>query len=121
MQDLRPFHRVSTKEVRIQLTEDKFESWAILEIMGHDRYAGLVTEQAIGGCAFVRVDVPAIDDLPEFCKLFGSSAIFSITPVTKEVAIEAIKRFRAKPIVAAGFPQQRLPYYEDEDQFEELT
>jgi len=28
---------------------EKFERWCILEIMGHQRYAGLVCEQSIGG------------------------------------------------------------------------
>lgn len=98
-----------------------FEQWAIVEVMGHARYAGLVTEQAIGGASFVRVDVPEVDDLPKFTKLFGSPAIFSITPVTREVAIEAVKRFAARPITVAGFSQQRLDYYEPEDEFEDLS
>jgi len=102
-------------------TADKFEQWAILEIMGHDRYAGLVTEQAIGGCAFVRVDVPEVDDLPAFTKLFGQGSIFSITPVAREVAIEAVKRFRSRPITVAGYSQHRLPLLDSpEDKFDDL-
>jgi len=30
-----------------------FESWAIVEVMGHRQFAGLVTEQTIGGASFV--------------------------------------------------------------------
>jgi hypothetical protein len=36
------------------------EQWAIVEIFGHQRIAGRLTEQTIGGCSFVRVDVPAL-------------------------------------------------------------
>lgn len=104
------------------MTDEKtqiFDQWAIVEIMGHQQYAGRVTEQSLGGCFFVRVDVPEIDSLPGFTKLFGSAAIFSITPVTPEAAIEAVKRFRSRPVTVAGFAQRRLEfggddYYEDE-------
>ena len=37
-----------------------FDSWAIVEIFGHQTFAGRVTEQAIGGASFVRVDGNAI-------------------------------------------------------------
>ena len=43
-----------------QQPEKAFEQWAIVEIFGHQRIAGKVTEQTIGGCSFVRVDVPAL-------------------------------------------------------------
>jgi hypothetical protein len=97
---------------------EKFEEWAIIEIMGHARYAGLVTEQAIGGTSFVRVDVPEVDGVPGFSKLFGSSAIFSITPTTRELAIDAIKHFGARPITVAGFSAQRLTCHLPEDEFD---
>lgn len=47
------------------------KQWAIVEIFGHSRYAGTIDEHQIGGCSFVRVDVPEIDGQPAFSKLFG--------------------------------------------------
>lgn len=41
---------------------ERFEQWAILELMGHRRLAGMVTEQTIAGAAFLRIDVPASQD-----------------------------------------------------------
>lgn len=73
---------------------EKFDCWAIVEVMGHSKYAGRVTEQAIGGCAFVRVDVPAHEDHPEFTKLLGQSSIFAITPVTEDIARGMAKQLR---------------------------
>jgi len=99
---------------------ETFDQWAIVEIMGHDRYAGRVTEQAIGGCAFVRVDVPGTEDVAAFTKLFGQGSIFSITPCTEDVAREAVKRFQSKPLSVAGYTrQQSLPYddYDDEEEW----
>jgi hypothetical protein len=34
----------------------QFSEWAIIELFGHQRIAGRVSEQTIGGCAFVRDD-----------------------------------------------------------------
>lgn len=37
---------------------EAYEGWAILELMGHRKLAGYLSEQTIGGSAFVRIDVP---------------------------------------------------------------
>jgi len=78
--------------------EQSFKSWAIVEIMGHSTYAGLVTEQTIGGSSFVRIDVPDTEDQPKFTKLFGTGAIYCITPCGEATAREAAKSFRKTPV-----------------------
>lgn len=78
--------------------EVKFEEWAILEIMGHQTYAGRVTEQTVGGASFVRVDVPAVDQLQPFTKLFGASSIYCITPVTEAVARARAATLKQQPL-----------------------
>ncbi len=89
-------------------TEDaeKFDQWAIVEVFGHQRFAGRVTEQAIGGASFVRVDVPGINGSPAFTKLFGAGAIYSITPVTKHLALKAVKACESEPL-AVYIPTDR--------------
>ena len=84
----------------------KFDSWAIVEIFGHAKFAGRVTEQAIGGASFVRVDVPETGKSPAFTKLFGASAIYSITPVTEELARKAVEYCYSEPI-SVYIPQDR--------------
>jgi len=88
------------------------EQWAIVEIFGHQRYAGRVSEQTIGGCSFVRVDIP---ELPEriandygqarrqppvagFTKLFGQGAIYSMTFVDEAIAKATAAQIRSMPI-----------------------
>ena len=77
---------------------EKFESWAIVEVMGHKRLAGFVTEQALGGASFIRVDVPECGDVAGFTQLLGASSIYAITPCTEEVARRACASFRARPV-----------------------
>jgi len=40
------------------MRDTKFEQWALVELMGHQRIAGLVSETTIAGQAIPRVDVP---------------------------------------------------------------
>jgi len=68
------------------MSEEKFEQWAIVEIFGHDMYAGRVTEGVIGGCSFVRVDIPKIGELEGFTKFFGQGAIYGMTIVDEQTA-----------------------------------
>jgi len=74
---------------------EEFKEWAIIELMGHQRIAGRVSEQQIGGSAFVRVDVPTLDDKnPGFTKLFGPSAIYAITITDEQTATMAAKSWQ---------------------------
>lgn len=78
--------------------ETKFEQWAIVEIFGHQRIAGIVTEHTIGGCSFVRVDVPAVAGKAAFTKLYGNGAIYAITFVDQDVALAAAENLREVPV-----------------------
>lgn len=90
-------------------TVDKFEQWCVIEIMGHKRFAGFVTEQSVGGASFVRVDVPEVttrsgETLPAFTKLFGASSIYCLSPCTEETA-----RAFAADLRAEGFALYEAP------------
>jgi hypothetical protein len=108
--------------------ESKFETWAIVELFGHQVIAGMVSEQVIGPGAFLRVDVPAVDGSPAFTRFFGQGAIYSITPVSEEVARLAVKRYAPKPVniymplLAGSISKQDAEfldrYPEDEDENE---
>lgn len=85
---------------------EKFEQWCIVEIMGHNRYAGLVSEQVIGGASFVRIDIPECNGQPAFSKCFGAGSIYCITPVTEEVARMTAKGLRQTPLQVYDFPAE---------------
>lgn len=89
-----------------------FEQWALVELFGHQRIAGLVTEQTVGGCAFLRVDVPetktAHATVSAFTKLFGNGAVYGITFVTEEIArAMAAGAYHVRPVTPFDLP--RLP------------
>jgi hypothetical protein len=50
--------------------QDKFESWGLLELFGHQRLAGRLTEQTIGGCHFIRIDVTEVDGVQGYTRFF---------------------------------------------------
>jgi hypothetical protein len=73
------------------------ETWAILEIMGHKRYAGHLREESVAGVAMFRLDIPEIRQLspigdgqgrviPAWSKYFAAGAVYAITPVPEDVA-----------------------------------
>jgi len=79
---------------------EKFETWAIVELFGHNKIAGKVSEQTIGGSSMVRVDVPDTEAAPAFTRLLNVSAIYAINPVKEDVATAYAGRLQSKPIEA---------------------
>lgn len=77
-----------------------FEAFAIIELFGHQRIAGRLTEQTIGGANFLRVDVPEVNGYPGFTKLFTQGAIYAINFVDEAVAKMAAANLRLEPVRA---------------------
>lgn len=76
--------RTSESEAKPEL-----KSWALVELFGHQRIVGFLSQQTFGTGVLFRVDVP--DLLKDsktirngFTRYFGLSAIYSITPVDEE-------------------------------------
>lgn len=97
---------------------EKFEAWAIVEVMGHQRLAGKVSEQVIGGTAFVRVDVPEVRGSQPFTKLLGNGAIYAITIVDEETARASAGQLCQAPMDAwsarrmLGLPEPKKTFFD---------
>ncbi len=91
---------------------EKFDAWGILELFGHQRIAGRLTEQTIGGCHFIRVDVPALDaggsswerPVPAYTRYFTQGAIYGMTPTSESAALAAARELRARPPFVLDLP-----------------
>lgn len=100
------------------MSQDKqqsFESWCIVELFGHQRMAGYVTEANIAGGAFIRIDVPEAGDQPAFTRLLGPSAIYAMNPCDEQTARAAAAAFRPKPVQQWELPSRPLLDAQDED------
>jgi len=117
-----------------QQQQAEFAGWAVLEIMGHQRYAGYVTTQAFGQAVLFRVDVPELpereetlqhsrwmddrlcppetvvkaDALPGYTKFFGAGSIYCLTPCDETAARKVVESLvvRSIQIVKLG-PEQK--------------
>lgn len=83
---------------------DTFETFAIVELFGHTRIAGKICEQTIAGKGFLQVDVPTMPpqypypSIPGFTRFYGPDAVYSITPVSEEIAMQAAVSMRTAQI-----------------------
>jgi hypothetical protein len=78
-------------------TEQK-EMWALVELFGHQRIAGKVTQAEIGSGDLIRVDVPAVKDRAPLTKYYNVKAIYGITPVDEATATRMAGSINAAPI-----------------------
>ena len=74
---------------------DKFEHWGIVELMGHQRTAGRLSEETIGGANLLRVDVPDGDTFRT--AYYGASAIYAVHITDERIARSAADGMGRRP------------------------
>jgi len=113
----------------------KFEGWAVVEMMGHQRVVGFVTTEHYGAAALFRVDTPELPERefqtkqpgyvdgkwapagatvrrplsPPQTKLVGPGSIYAITPCTEETAMKAIENMMSRPLILLSIPDTAKP------------
>lgn len=94
-----------------------FAEWAIIELFGHQRFAGRVT-QAEWPPGFARLEIPATDGHEAVTQLLSPQSIYRLTPVTEAVATAVAAQCRPEPVHRWGLPTRDAPiprYVEDDD------
>ena len=91
-------------------------SWAILELMGHVRLAGLVTEEERFGAKLGRIDIPNAEG-GFTTQYFGGSSIYRLTPTTEDIARKVALECQPRPVHPWELRQERgaLPAPEGDD------
>lgn len=79
-----------------------YSEWAILELFlelfGHKRLAGLVSEVTLAGGSFLRVDVPDENGATEYTRYYNPSAIYSMSPVDQPLAVAFAQKVKEPPL-----------------------
>jgi hypothetical protein len=89
-------------EPQPQNSQPEIKDWALVELFGHQRIVGFLSQQTFGTGVLFRVDVP--DLLKEgkvirkgFTRYFGLSAIYSITPIDEQTVKELLPMIDGTP------------------------
>ena len=98
----------------------ELKSWALVELFGHQKIVGYLSQQTFGTGVLFRVDVP--DLLKDgtlvrrgFTRYFGLSAIYSITPCDETMVRKMLPHVdgtpgEARPLSLSSFQRD----YDDE-------
>ena len=85
-----------------------FTGWIILELFGRQVLAGMAREEMVCGAIMLRIDVPELDGVPSWTKLYGPAAIYSITPTTEDMVMEALRHLRPRPVEPWVLPVKQI-------------
>jgi len=83
---------------------EKFESWALVEMLGHVRAAGHLTAQVVAGTSFLRLDIPECRNaqgevvVEPWTKFIGGGSVYSFTPLSEGVARRLATMLQHKPV-----------------------
>ena len=71
--------------------------WAIIELMGHVRYGGLVSKDNQFGTAMLRLEVPQVDG-SFVSQLINPQSLYRVTICAEELARAAASQGESRPM-----------------------
>lgn len=77
--------------------QEPFQEWVILELMGHRKLAGRLSEREIAGKGFLQLDIPGADG-GFHSEIYSPDSVYCITPVEKQIAETMAMDIRRMPI-----------------------
>lgn len=123
----------------MEQVQAKFEGWAIVEMMGHNREIGYVTTEYFGGAALFRIDTPEITEreaelkrpeyldtdkgyrlwpagtkvkrsaIPAKTRLVSPNSLYALNPCTEETARKAIEESVPRKLILLHIPDDKQP------------
>lgn len=82
------------------------EGWVILELMGHRRLAGYLTDVEVGGGRMLRIDVPTEPPATQF---YNGAAVYCITPTSEGTARAVAQASSVAPVSRWELPAGPSP------------
>lgn len=106
--------------------DNGFRTWAIMEIMGHRRLGGFVSEESVAGAGLLRIDIPATiepgDSSVTMTQYYAPSALYCLTPVSEEIARAFAVNNRPVPVQRWELPapqaEAAIPLQDDEIEYD---
>lgn len=78
------------------------QGWAVVEIMGHRRHVGMISEVQHFGATMLRVDAVVAHDIEVRRPFFyNGSAIFGVSPITEEEAKREVAPYGSRALPPA--------------------
>lgn len=91
---------------------DQFEGWAVVEMLGHRRLVGKVSQVELAGVKMLRVDIPST---PATFIFVNPLSLYALSPTTQEEVRAEIER-EAEQNRRAAQRQLSAPTPEDDDE-----
>lgn len=84
---------------------ETFAGYAIIELMGHRRIAGLAREATIAGASMLRVDIPGPDGNTAVTQFVSPASIYCLTPCGEKEARAVAQHNMPQPVQRWEIPQ----------------
>lgn len=87
--------------------KEKLEQYAVIEMMGHRKIVGKITESDIAAGSLLKVTVLGKDGVPDRTEYIGTGSIYCLTIVDEESAKLVAAANAPEPTWAWGIAPQR--------------
>lgn len=91
----------------------------VLELMGHRRLFGYLSEVEVAGSSFLRIDMPTNSDGEQVTQLYSPSAVYAITPTSDEIVQSMAPANSPKPVCRFELPLEEKTSDPDSEEFVE--
>lgn len=105
------------ENILIDKDQETIETWAYVEIMGHTKVAGRVSERKVGINVMLQVDIPNKDNGFSHSVVYSPSAIFSIQPTTEDWCRQFVNARIDYPVLPYIPPTRQLAEAEKDANF----
>lgn len=79
--------------------ETVVDGWFLVELMGHRRLAGRLSEVQIAGEGFLRLDIPGeAGEADVATQFYRPASVYALTPIGEDVARKIAARYRPQPV-----------------------